>query len=118
VDIKASVKPSALNIAKVSHLFGAFDHMETEISARWVVRFCEQSGDTWDDFKRADLVAFYQEKLGANETFHFNRLIRPGSSFSIVHGSRPAGGGWLTEIGDKLRVEPDFVLRCIRGCTQ
>jgi len=119
MDIKATIKPSDLDISKIRHLWGAFDHNETEISARWIVRFCEQAGDTWDDFAEADLVAFYREKLGEpKETFHFNRLIGPGPTYSIVTGRGFTGGGWITRDGDNLVVTAEFVSRCVSSCSK
>ena len=63
-----SIRPS--NIDAGRHLFNTFDHSETETSAGWIVRFCQQrDGDDWRPFDHADLLAYYQERrlIGINK---------------------------------------------------
>jgi len=53
------IRPS--NIDASGHLFNAFDSNEREVSAGWLVRFCqERGGDDWRPYDHADLLAYYQ----------------------------------------------------------
>lgn len=62
------VAPSHINTSR--HLWNAFDKMETEISALWLVRLAQERGD-WSSFTDQEIAAFYQRKhRGA--FFHFN----------------------------------------------
>lgn len=51
------IKPSDINIGR--HFWNAFGKTEKEVSARWIVEFCQKNGDTWDEFSVADLEALY-----------------------------------------------------------
>jgi len=97
--IKSSIEPVDIDASK--HLWDAFGNMETEISAGWIVRFCQQQ-NSWEPFSVEDLERFYHEKLGKVESFHFNRLVTGG-------GSAPA----TVEIKDGMvHVLPGFIYRC------
>jgi hypothetical protein len=45
----------------------AFDHSGTEISARWVIRLCQEKGE-WLPFTQEQIDEF------SGHSFHFNRL--------------------------------------------
>lgn len=60
------ILPSHINAEE--HLFEAFGKMETEISAGWIVRFCQQRGLGWAPFTKAEIDKF------SGEDFWFNRL--------------------------------------------
>ncbi len=71
------IRPSGINAQR--HFWDAFNHNETEISAGWIVRFCQsRNNDTWAPFRLADLHAYYVERRGRQETFLFNRLVSSG----------------------------------------
>ena len=63
--------------------FGTFDNYETEMSALWLVRFCQHQG-SWDPFKMADLQAFYGEKV--SDQFTFNKLLDDASVVELNDG--------------------------------
>ncbi|MBP9822120.1 MAG: hypothetical protein KBC81_01590 [Candidatus Pacebacteria bacterium] len=106
------IQPSDVDTAE--HFWGAFDHNETEISAKWIVRLCRSRGG-WLPFTREEIEAFYSAS-GRFKNFCFNRLINPGTAFSIRTGPYLAGGGWIVRDGDGLHhVTHDFVDRCLRG---
>jgi outer membrane receptor protein involved in Fe transport len=103
IDIKSKIKPSDLGIADINHLWNAFGQAEAEISARWIVRFCEEkNGDTWDDFTVADLTAFYQERIGMVESFRFNNLT--DRAVRVVDG--------------RVTLTQFFVVRCLSSCVR
>ena len=95
------------------HLFGAFDHCETEISAGWIVRLCQELG-TWGPFSQTQLDEFYHRRRPKGESFHFNRLIRSGVSYN--RGTPyEKGGGWIELDGDGYHVTEDFIARCFKS---
>jgi hypothetical protein len=104
------------------HLYGAFDHLETEISAGWIVRFMQARGKGWMPFTREEIEAFYSKKF--SHSFRFNRLVDPQMiPPSLVRAFEgymdplvPAGGGWII-LGDDKRyyVTDDFVTRCFKS---
>ena len=90
------IEPS--DIAFDEPLMGAFDQMEAEVSAGWIVRFCQHRGG-WVAFSHEEIEAFYQETF-PDESFRFSRLLGPRKI-------------WVVEGGDeKLRVTVDFIARC------
>ena len=106
------VRPSDIPTAH-QHFWDAFDHTHTEISAKWIVRFCTENGDSWAPFTREALQTFYQDQRGKPGKFFFNRLIKAGAAWS--RGERVwRGGGWVREIDGKLHVTEDFIRRCVR----
>jgi hypothetical protein len=101
------------------HLFDAFDHHETEISAGWIVEFMQARGEGWVPFTYEEIDAFYGRKH--KNGFTFNRLVDPemippslARAFAGYFDERiPAGGGWVVLGDDKrFRVTVDFVERC------
>jgi uncharacterized protein YajQ (UPF0234 family) len=60
------IKPSDINV--IDHFWNAFNHSETEISARWLVRLAQKKG-AWLDFTQEEINAFCEHD------FHFNRLL-------------------------------------------
>lgn len=82
------------------HLFDAFDHSETEISAGWIVRLCKELG-SWGPFTQAQLDEFYHRWRPKTEGFHFNRLIHHG--------------GWVEFDDDGYHVTDDFIARCFKS---
>lgn len=75
----------------------SFGTMEREISAQWILRFCQRA-NSWNAFKLADLQAFYNEKLKYQEKFWFNGLDVDG--FVVVDKER-----------EQCQVTHDFVAR-------
>lgn len=67
-------KPSEIDLT--NHFFGCFGKYEREISARWIVRFCLQNGDTWEPFQLSELEGFYNQAKYKN--FWFNGLDNDG----------------------------------------
>jgi len=68
------IKPSMIDTS--DHFWDAFGHSETEVSARWIVRFVQQrGGDDWRPFTYAEIDGFYRKK-GRHDGFAFNRLLR------------------------------------------
>jgi len=107
------IQPSAINTDQ--HFWDAFDHSDTEVSAKWIVRLCQKLGG-WVPFSLEQLQSFYETGRGKKEIFRFNRLIDPGSAFSIMRGTYWTGGGWVVLGEDGLyRVTIDFVERCHRS---
>lgn len=103
-------------ILTTGHLWDAFDHSETEVSALWLVMFCQDRGRSWEPFTAADIQSFYDTKRAArgrhSERFLFNRLVEAGRGFFIKEGLVPVGGGWIVENDKQYHFTPDFITRC------
>ena len=113
------IQPHHVNAKE--HFFDAFDNMETEISARYVVKLCQKLG-SWGPFTEEQIEEIYQ-KAGFRG-FTFNRLVNsqlvPPSLVRAFMGHHdtpvPVGGGWII-LGDddKYYVTDDFVTRCFQS---
>src|SRR3989339_1933056 len=90
-------QPSDIN-TKV-RFFDAFQHVETEISAGWIVRFCQARGKGWEPFTFADIDGFYKSK-GMHDGFWFNRLL---------------SNAFIVEKEGMYHITPDFVSRCFKS---
>jgi len=109
-----NIKPSDIDTYKdFSSIFG---HLETGISAYYIVKFC-QSKNRWAAFTYAEINCFYKEMVGTCDVkdFAFHCLIRP-MLLPSNYWSEPRifGGGWITEadLEGFYRVTPAFVERC------
>lgn len=69
-----TITPDDIKITK--HMFDAFGHYETEVSAEWLVKFAQKRGNGWEPFTQQEIEAFYNSK--GLTGFGFNRLIREG----------------------------------------
>jgi hypothetical protein len=108
-----TIEPSMIDVSK--HFWDAFDNSETEVSARWIVRFMQEFGH-WVPFSLVDLEEFYHRSRPATESFEFNRLVEPQWVFFIRRGRVLEGGGWVVRGEDGLyRVTEDFVARCAKS---
>ena len=85
------------NIDTTRHFWGAFGHMATEGSARWIVLFCQARGN-WSSFTKEELEAFYNQRSGYTD-FWFNRLMREDQKYIQVDGTT-------------YTVTPAFIERC------
>lgn len=98
--LKTRIRPKDINANQ--HMFNTFEHQETEVSAGWIVRFCqEENGNTWDSFPESKLIDYYQKLCKAKESFLFNRLTR--DSFVVVDGKTRM-----------VTVSNEFVRRCCK----
>ncbi|MCI0532777.1 hypothetical protein L0Y49_01000 [bacterium] len=108
------ITPGHIN-ARGEHLWEAFENVETEVSAVYIVRFCQERSH-WGPFTEKEIEEFYVRTSGRKGGFTFNRLIEAGSSFSIRDGMQPAGGGWIVKDKEgNLHVTDDFVWRCYKA---
>jgi len=76
------IKPNDIDTSK--HFFGAFGNMETEISANYIVRFCQERGN-WEPFSYDELNGFCQ-RVGHKGDFWFNRLGKDGFVEKVTDG--------------------------------
>lgn len=115
-----TIKPSDIDTSE--HFWDAFGQMETETSARWVERYCQQNGDSWAPFSREDLDAFYRNARDKhqgrfrvrNDHFSFNGLIASPAICDRTGGV--IRGVWIVTTPDGLlQVTDDFVQRCYRS---
>ena len=79
------------------HFYDTFGDCETEVSAGWIVRLCQEHG-SWRGFTFEEIQAFYGRKWP--ERFWFNRLI---------------DGKWIVADGDSYYVTDEFIWRCHRA---
>src|SRR5688572_28580841 len=80
------------HIDAMQHFWDAFDHHETEVSARYIVGLCQERGG-WLPFTEEEIERFYQKS--GHKNFIFNRLIEPGTAYSARLGRFLKGGGWI-----------------------
>jgi hypothetical protein len=62
------IKPEDIDTDR--RIWEAFGHRETEVSARWIVRFCQARGEGWEPIPLDELDKFYM----MGDTLLFNRL--------------------------------------------
>jgi len=92
------VKPSRIDTFQ--HFWDAFGNSETEASAHWVVRLCqERGGDSWAPFRGEEIRALYNARFPSSY-FSFNKLIIDG---------------FVKEDGDTYTVTHEFVARCYKA---
>jgi hypothetical protein len=106
------IQPQDIDADKPFH--EAFDHLETEESARWIVRMCQKFGG-WYPFSSLELDAFCQHNgCEGHSHFHFHRLMNPQASWSRGEARLFGTGGFLvkSEEDGRLRVTEEFVIRC------
>ncbi len=120
------IRPSMIDAS--GHLWEAFGHSETEASAGWIVRFCQdRGGDDWRPFSREEIDGYCRGRGGGG--FAFNRLLaenlrsRPFVMFApgrAITGETPALAplpgegpqGLVVEADGRYRVTHQFVARC------
>lgn len=90
------------------HLWGAFDHYETEVSAMYITRLCYQRGN-WHPFTLADIEAVYQA-AGHHDGFTFNALAEPVTRWTS-RGAEAHGGGWIAHMDGRYYITEEFVRR-------
>lgn len=73
------IKPSDIN--STQHFYDAFGNMETEISARFLVRLAQKNGD-WRNFTKAEIDQF------SKHDFWSNRLLDDGSNNPPIKDNR------------------------------
>ena len=114
VDETTRVKITPSDIDASKHLFDAFDNYETEVSARYIVRMCQEQ-ERWFAFTQEEIEEFYTRN-SKSVNFSFNRLVDPGRAYRIRTGMYLTGGGWviLGEDG-KYRVTEEFIDNCYRS---
>lgn len=79
------------------HFWNAFDNNETEISAAWIVRLCQERGG-WVPFTDDEMEAYYNR--GGHQNFRFSQLL-------------DNRGRWVVKGDDgKYRVTVNFIARC------
>lgn len=115
------IQPHDINAS--GHMFEAFDNMETEISAGWIIRFLQSRDQGWNPFTHEEINNLYSRTF--QHGFRFNRLVEaemvPPSLARAFAGHHdplvPKGGGWIIKgDDDKYYVTVDFITRCFKSC--
>ena len=91
------IRPEHIDATR--HFFDAFDNNEREISAAWIVRFCQERGKGWEPFTREDIEQYYQGR--GHRDFWFNGL-----------DEYPRYGIVKREQDGRYEIRPQFVARC------
>ena len=52
-----SIRPGDIDLSR--NFVGAFGHRESEVAAKWIVRFCQERGTLWEPIPLSELQAFY-----------------------------------------------------------
>ena len=101
-----------------SHFWDAFGHNETEISANWIVRFCQERGKGWDSFTKQDIDSFYQRSW-PGKSFGFNRLLggpyQHQTAQSFSHGETRYAEAYIVEGNSVYTITEKFVSACHRS---
>lgn len=97
-DITQQIQPEDIDTSK--HFFEAFDKREREISARWIVCFCQDRGEGWESFTYQDIDGFYRSK-GVRDGFWMNQLDRYGIVPDDSDAKNP-----------KYAISDEFISRC------
>ena len=111
-DMDFDIQPDQIDTPQGGHFWDAFGNSETEVSARYVVRLCQEKGG-WYPFTREEIEEFYNKS--GHQNFWFNWLVHPGTAYSITGGSYQVGGGWILEKDDQYFVTDDFIQRCYKS---
>jgi hypothetical protein len=93
------------------HLWEAFENSETEISAAYILRFCQTVG-SWKSFTYNEINRYFQNCRGMKSgSFTFNRLVEPGWYYNTPDESWLEGGGWIVHENDRYYITDDFIRR-------
>ena len=115
-----SIQPEDINTSQ--RFWDAFDHLETEVSAWWIVRLLQERGCGWVPFTREEIQTLYSSRY--KDRFSFNRLIEAemvppdlARAFAGHHDPLvPVGGGWVVcDDNGVHRVTQEFVDRCYKS---
>lgn len=85
--IKTPILPEHIDTSR--HLWDSFGHTETEISAGYIIRMCQEKG-SWEPFTYEEIEEFYQQFGYKN--FRFNALVEPVTE-RLFDGRRVTFGG-------------------------
>ena len=91
------IRPEHIDATR--HFVDAFDNWEREISAAWIVLFCQKRGEGWASFTWEDIEQFYQSRDHKN--FWFNGLDENPHCYGI---DKQEDG--------RYEIRPQFVARC------
>lgn len=113
------IRPEQIDCTR--HFFDAFDNMETEISAKWIVKFAQARARGWAPFSYEDINGFYSRTI--KDGYRFNRLVNPemvppslARAFAgIIEPRVPVGGGWIVKIDELYYITDEFVRRCFKS---
>ena len=64
------IRPEHIDVTQ--RFWDAFDSSERELSAWWIVKFCQERGEGWEPFTMTEIEQFYQAH--GHQRFHFNGL--------------------------------------------
>lgn len=102
------VKPKDIDTTK--HFFEAFGKREREVSARYIVQFCQARDEGWADFTDKDIDDYYSEH-GAGDGFWMNGLGMYGivsDNPGLTLNNRPLEN-------PTYQILPEFVSRCYKS---
>lgn len=107
-------------IVITDHLWDAFGHYETEISADWLVRFAQKRGKGWRPFTYAEIEEFYSAGRGGTlRGFSFNKLVDKGFIIMVPKGTvGTEGSPRLFVPEDTYHYTEDFIGRCFRAAAK
>ncbi len=89
------IRPEYINTSQ--RFWDAFGNVETEASAQWIVKLCQQS-KSWKPFTAEEIEQLYRTSKRVN--FVFNRLVHGEHGFVVLGGD------------GKYRVTHEFICRC------
>jgi hypothetical protein len=76
------IRPSDIDVTR--HFWNAFDHCETEISARLICKFMQEHGDEWRPFTLAELSERFKERFCLNRLDRRDILLKDGDVFQVT----------------------------------
>jgi len=101
-----------------THYWDAFGNNETEISARWVIRFLQDRGKGWASFTFAEINTYYLTiMMGVARDFTFNRLVEGSHNHmtaqSFPRGEQRANDSCIVVDGDTYTITDNFLAKLV-----
>lgn len=93
--LQCPVRPEHLDATQLPSC--SFNKIEAEVTAMWVVRFCQARGRGWESFTDPEIEGFYNKAREPEEAeeFWWNGML----------------GTWIQPNGEHLLVSEEFVAR-------
>lgn len=66
-----------------NHLYGTYGNYESEVSARWIIKFCQDAGD-WISFTQAEIDKFSKHDFWFNNLIEDSYIEKNGDQYSVT----------------------------------
>lgn len=107
-DATRQIQPKDIDTGK--HFFDAFGKREREVSAKWIVRFCQHRELGWTPFTYKEIDDFYRSK-GMLDGFWMNGLENYGIVPDKIEGEKRH----KPTFNHTYTIHHEFVSRCYKA---